>query len=150
MHMHLVVTQSIKALSLPEEDMLMLGRSRATETRLVDPHVSRVHCRVEVSGADVVLIDNDSAGGTFVNGRRVQGPYTLLPATRSAWARPNWKCALSPDEVDTVPPQPGCGTGYAPRAAGRTGWADDLALPDRRGAGQRADRSRLPRSRHRG
>jgi hypothetical protein len=62
---------------LPAKDFFLLGRSRAGEVRLADPHVSRVHCRIEVSGDTVVLVDHDSAGGTFVNGSRVGGPRAL-------------------------------------------------------------------------
>lgn len=57
--------------SLPEADSLLLGRSRATETRLSDPHVSRVHCEVHVEGDRVAVHDFDTAAGTFVNGVRV-------------------------------------------------------------------------------
>jgi serine/threonine protein kinase len=56
---------------LPESDSLLLGRSRATATRLVDPHVSRVHCEVLVDGDRVSVHDFDSPHGTFVNGGRV-------------------------------------------------------------------------------
>jgi serine/threonine protein kinase len=54
-----------------EAEVVLIGRSKATATRLSDPHVSRVHCRVQVEGDQVVVTDNDSAGGTFVNGKRV-------------------------------------------------------------------------------
>jgi hypothetical protein len=33
---------------LHEGETVLLGRSRATETRLIDPHVSRVHCQVQM------------------------------------------------------------------------------------------------------
>jgi serine/threonine protein kinase len=56
---------------LPESDSLLLGRSKATETRLSDPRVSRVHCEVHVEGGTVSVHDFDSPGGTFVNGSRV-------------------------------------------------------------------------------
>jgi serine/threonine-protein kinase len=56
---------------LPEADSLLLGRSKATETRLSDPHVSRVHCEVHVEGDRVAVHDFDSGTGTFVNGVRV-------------------------------------------------------------------------------
>jgi len=52
-------------------DPLLLGRSRATETHLLDPHVSRVHCQVQCEGDQCVLADFDSAGGTHVNGKRI-------------------------------------------------------------------------------
>jgi serine/threonine protein kinase len=60
-----------RAFPLTPDDWLLLGRSRATETRLSDPHVSKVHCKVEWTGGKVIVTDQDSTGGTFVNGRRV-------------------------------------------------------------------------------
>jgi serine/threonine-protein kinase len=60
-----------RSFPLPEDDALLLGRSRATGTRLADPHVSRVHCEVTVEGGRAAVHDFDSVGGTFVNGRRV-------------------------------------------------------------------------------
>jgi pSer/pThr/pTyr-binding forkhead associated (FHA) protein len=52
-------------------DVLLLGRSRATDTHLIDPHVSRVHCQVVPENGKHVLVDFDSAGGTYVNGKQV-------------------------------------------------------------------------------
>src|SRR5262249_1971749 len=43
----------------------------ATQTRLTDPHVSRVHCQVQVDGDNIVVSDFESASGTFVNGNRI-------------------------------------------------------------------------------
>lgn len=52
-------------------EKLQIGRSQSTQTRLIDPHVSRMHCELEVQGDRVVLVDAKSAAGTFVNGKRV-------------------------------------------------------------------------------
>src|SRR5438477_12492453 len=52
-------------------EAVLLGRSRATDTHLIDPHVSRVHCQVLPENSRHVLVDFDSAGGTFVNGKQV-------------------------------------------------------------------------------
>ena len=52
-------------------DHMYLGRSRATHTQLIDPHVSRVHCEIKQVGETFVLTDCESPGGTFVNGKRV-------------------------------------------------------------------------------
>src|SRR5262249_42366268 len=52
-------------------EALMFGRSRATDTPLTDPHVSRVHCQVVPEGDNYVVVDFDSASGTFVNGKEV-------------------------------------------------------------------------------
>jgi serine/threonine protein kinase len=56
--------------ALPESDTLLLGRSRALEARLVDPHVSRVHCQIEVEGDRVRITDFESGAGIFVNNKR--------------------------------------------------------------------------------
>jgi serine/threonine protein kinase len=50
---------------------LLLGRGRATETRLADLRVSRLHCEVQADAGHVIVRDSNSAGGTFVNGKRV-------------------------------------------------------------------------------
>jgi hypothetical protein len=90
---------------LPAADTLLLGRSRATETRLIDPHVSRLHCRVAVSGGEVVVTDNDSAGGTFVNGRRVSGPHPVRPGDVIRIGHTELRLrAVAPDDEDTAPP----------------------------------------------
>ena len=60
-----------------DSDPLLLGRSRATGTVLIDPHVSRVHCQIQREAGNYVISDFDSAGGTFVNGVRVKRPRTL-------------------------------------------------------------------------
>ncbi|MCI0681709.1 MAG: protein kinase [Gemmataceae bacterium] len=53
-------------------DALLLGRSRATDTQLIDPHVSRVQCEVKRGDGQYVLTDFESPGGTFVNGKQVK------------------------------------------------------------------------------
>ena len=94
-----------QVIPLPAADFFLLGRSRAAEARLTDPHVSRVHCRIEVSGDTVVLIDHDSAGGTFVNGRRVGGPQTLRPGDVIRVGDTELQLrAVSPDGEKTLPP----------------------------------------------
>ena len=57
---------------LDSSEPLMLGRSRAAEPRLIDPHVSRIHCQVQAEGDKFLVMDYESAGGTFVNGKRIQ------------------------------------------------------------------------------
>lgn len=53
-------------------EVVLLGRSRATETHLTDPHVSRVHCQIVPENKKFVVVDFDSASGTFVNGKEVE------------------------------------------------------------------------------
>jgi serine/threonine protein kinase len=73
------MTKKLVVLAGPDEgrvfslgnEVVLLGRSRATDTHLMDPHVSRVHCQVLAENGKYVLVDFDSAGGTFVNGKQV-------------------------------------------------------------------------------
>ncbi len=57
---------------LSEAAPVVIGRGRDSQTHLTDPHVSRVHCRIEMRGSHAVLTDSKSAGGTFVNGQPVE------------------------------------------------------------------------------
>ncbi|MCB9783942.1 MAG: FHA domain-containing protein [Candidatus Omnitrophica bacterium] len=43
-----------------------------------DPAVSRRHCEVRVQGSDLVLYDLGSSNGTYVDGKRIEGPTPLL------------------------------------------------------------------------
>jgi serine/threonine protein kinase len=56
---------------IPDVDPLLVGRSKTTETKLNDPHVSRVHCQVQIEDGKAMLTDSGSAAGTFVNGKKV-------------------------------------------------------------------------------
>lgn len=52
---------------------LSIGRSPPADVVLNDPAVSRLHCRVERRGNDVLVCDDGSTNGSFVDGRRVAG-----------------------------------------------------------------------------
>jgi len=53
-------------------ESVTLGRGKESDVRLDDPLASREHCRLERLGAEVFVVDLDSANGTWVNGGRVQ------------------------------------------------------------------------------
>lgn len=110
-------------------DPLLLGRSRATESQLIDPHVSRVHCQVAVEGDNYVISDFDSAGGTFVNGKRIAkqplqaGDLIRIGSTRLQFSGDDDQSA----EADAVPATP---AGTLPSASTVTlpgNWARQLA-----------------------
>jgi tetratricopeptide (TPR) repeat protein len=42
-----------------------------------DKHVSRHHATIKYASGDFVIIDNDSANGTYLNGEKVKGPVKL-------------------------------------------------------------------------
>jgi len=60
-----------RSFQIEEGQTLVIGRSQTSDTQINDPRVSRVHCRVVVDGGTITLLDNDSAGGTFMNGNKV-------------------------------------------------------------------------------
>jgi serine/threonine protein kinase len=51
---------------------LMMGRRADSLYRLSDPRTSRSHCQILLEGEVVTVIDNDSIGGTFVNGVQIK------------------------------------------------------------------------------
>jgi putative nucleotidyltransferase with HDIG domain len=57
---------------LSSDASLTIGRGGQTEIQVTDQSVSRRHCRVEVVGGRVRVVDLQSANGTFVNERAVQ------------------------------------------------------------------------------
>jgi len=63
---------------LVEGQTLLIGRGEQSSTQLRDPHVSRLHCLLEVDRGGFRLLDQGSAGGTYVNGARV-AEHALQP-----------------------------------------------------------------------
>ena len=59
-------------LELGERRAYTIGRRSRSDLSIKDRNVSREHCRVECDGKFFWLVDNDSANGTFVNGKTVQ------------------------------------------------------------------------------
>ncbi len=62
----------------PGASLLTIGR-RGTDIVLEQPLVSRRHADLRWQDGKHVLIDKDSANGTFVNGRRITGVTALAP-----------------------------------------------------------------------
>ena len=66
----------------------LIGRSPTVDIPLVDEEVSRTHARITlVDGPDgerILLEDNASTNGTFVNGAPVPGPVALVSGDRIA------------------------------------------------------------------
>jgi pSer/pThr/pTyr-binding forkhead associated (FHA) protein len=54
-----------------ENRRLTIGRAEGSDIRLDDAAVSKLHAAIEVRGVDHMLLDMESANGTFVNGNRV-------------------------------------------------------------------------------
>jgi hypothetical protein len=87
---------------------LVVGRGRQTVTRLSDPRVSRMHCQVELRGADIFIKDLDSVGGTLVNDRAVT-EQLLRPGDviQIGETKLRLECAELADQQTLPPERPG-------------------------------------------
>jgi phosphoserine phosphatase RsbU/P len=56
---------------------LTIGRSSRNDICISDPFASRLHAEIRRENDQVLLMDNGSANGTFVNGHRVTGTVIL-------------------------------------------------------------------------
>ncbi|MGE5672715.1 MAG: FHA domain-containing protein [Mycobacterium leprae] len=54
-----------------------VGRAPACQIRLSDSTVSNQHAIVRITPGQIILFDNASTNGTFINGQRVLGPVAL-------------------------------------------------------------------------
>ena len=57
---------------ITEKRRLTVGRTSDNDIVLDNRGVSRKHAFIEVNGRNIVIIDNESLNGTFVNSRRVE------------------------------------------------------------------------------
>ena len=74
MHFELVVISGPDegdTFPLPENQPLYVGRKNGDKQMLRDPKVSRHHCTVSLENGDLVVSDNQSRNGTYVNGKKV-------------------------------------------------------------------------------
>lgn len=61
-----------RAFSLEKGETLLIGRGQSSNTRIDDPRLSRVHCRLVVGHEGAVLFDDNSTSGTFIDGKRIR------------------------------------------------------------------------------
>jgi putative peptide zinc metalloprotease protein len=70
---------------VPVVSELTIGRAPGNAVQLTDPTVSRVHARIRPSRNGPVLRDAGSRYGTWVDGRRLEGPLVLRDGARIAF-----------------------------------------------------------------
>ena len=58
---------------------ITIGRTDRNHVCLPNNRVSSVHARVIENDEGIVLVDNNSTNGTFINGELVRGPVVLSP-----------------------------------------------------------------------
>jgi eukaryotic-like serine/threonine-protein kinase len=68
-----------RKLTLQDGQTLVIGRGQASDTQINDPRMSRVHCRVQVDGGKVTLIDAGGASGTLLDNAKITAPVELAP-----------------------------------------------------------------------
>jgi hypothetical protein len=73
--------ESARHISLSGEP-LNVGRTAANGVMLPDAQVSRTHCRLVLTGGQLLVTDAGSTNGTFVEGRRITEPTPLYPGDK--------------------------------------------------------------------
>jgi serine/threonine protein kinase len=61
-----------RTFNLIEGTTLSIGRGEKTDTRLTDGAVARLHCELQCTGGEFLLVDRDSIGGTLVGGQKIE------------------------------------------------------------------------------
>src|SRR5262245_30247947 len=54
-----------------DSDVKTIGRGPANDFDIFDARISQRHCRIEVNGNEVAIVDLQSRNGTFVNATEV-------------------------------------------------------------------------------
>src|SRR5688572_3505441 len=60
-----------------DKTRLTIGRSSRNDICLSDPFASRLHAELRRENEQILLVDNGSANGTYMNGQRVNGAVRL-------------------------------------------------------------------------
>ena len=72
---HLVVVAGPdqgKMFPISDGQTRVIGRGQQSDTVINDPHMSRVHCRVQADGAIIRLMDANSSTGTFFRDAKIE------------------------------------------------------------------------------
>ena len=89
-----------RTLRLPAGSVRTVGRGRRSDFIMSnDTLISRVHCRLSASEAQLVVEDLDSTNGTYVNGERVKA-MRLEEGDRLRVGRSEFSVARDPSRVE--------------------------------------------------
>jgi hypothetical protein len=95
----------IPRLTLPDDGILTLGRSRDSGCVLNDPTVSRRHAKLRCHDGDWWLSDLRSTNGTLVNGYRVVDEVAVRPGDRVTFGALTYRLALPHRRSGAAVPQ---------------------------------------------
>lgn len=82
------------------------GRAANCTHTLQDSQVSRRHATVIPSGNELVVRDEGSANGTFINDQRIGGPTTLAEGDQLRLGSTTFTLHVQPDQAETMAPTP--------------------------------------------
>uniref|UniRef100_E6PFK5 Putative FHA domain protein n=1 Tax=mine drainage metagenome TaxID=410659 RepID=E6PFK5_9ZZZZ len=54
------------------EESTVIGRSESSDIFLLDPGISRIHARIDISDGEATIVDCESTNGTYINDVRIE------------------------------------------------------------------------------
>jgi pSer/pThr/pTyr-binding forkhead associated (FHA) protein len=127
---------SHKAFALPHA-VTMIGRRDDCDLRIPLPMVSRLHCQIRVNKDSLELRDLESRGGTFVNGKRVEGEIAVKAGDYIRIGPLIFVCQIDGEPKKIVPPKKAAPP--APKAAGKPKPQKPAPQPAADDSGSRLD-----------
>jgi len=94
---------SQKVIPLPSS-VTVVGRRHGCDLRIPLPTVSRRHCEISQNGAALKVRDLDSAWGTFVNSKRVNGDTPLKAGDYVRIGPLTFVCQIDGQPEKIIPP----------------------------------------------
>ena len=95
---------SQKVIPLPSS-VTVVGRRHGCDLRIPLPTVSRRHCEISANGETLKIRDLDSAWGTFVNGKKVNGETSIKPGDAVLIGPLTFVCQIGGQPEKIVPPK---------------------------------------------
>ncbi len=83
----------------------VLGRRHDCDLRIPLPSVSRRHCEIQQNGEVLKIRDLESTGGTFVNGKRVNGDSPVKAGDAIRIGPLTFVCQIDGKPEKIVPPK---------------------------------------------
>jgi pSer/pThr/pTyr-binding forkhead associated (FHA) protein len=127
---------SHKAFPLPGA-VTVLGRRDDCDLRIPLPMVSRRHCQLSLNKNSLELRDLDSSGGTFVNGKRVDGEIAVKAGDYIRIGPVTFVCQIDGKPEKIVPPKKA--SPPAPKAQAKPKPQKAAAKPAADDSGSKAD-----------
>lgn len=87
---------------IPLDKKTTVGRGEKCDVVIVDPEVSRTHCRIEIEGDEAWVEDLRSLNGTFVNGVRVLSRHPLRDGDEIALAGSKTTFLMNSNETQVI------------------------------------------------